>query len=201
MSNSKRRFGGTESVLTSAKLARIGATMNKRFRGNASFLITLALGVGVAAAAQTPSAAPQKESVVSNVASGHASGPFEVKVTPLPPDDKAQDATLGRLSIDKQYHGDLEGTGKGQMLTAGTAVKGSAAYVAIERVTGVLQGRSGTFILQHTGTMTRGAQQLSITVVPDSGTDQLAGLAGTMSITMAEGKHSYDFTYTLPRTP
>ncbi len=85
------------------------------------------------------------------------------------------------------------------MLTAGTAVKGSAGYVAIERVSGVLQGRSGTFVLQHTGTMTRGALQLSITVVPDSGTDQLAGLAGTMNIIIAEGKHSYDFAYTLPK--
>jgi hypothetical protein len=105
------------------------------------------------------------------------------------------------MSLDKQFHGDLQGAGKGQMLTATTAVKGSAGYVAIERVSGVLHGRSGTFILQHTGTMTRGALQLSITVVPDSGTDQLAGLAGTMSITMAEGKHSYDFTYTLTQTP
>src|SRR6202035_1120857 len=96
--------------------------------------------------AQTSSGS-QKETAVSNAASGHATGPFEVKVTPLPPDDKAQDATLGRLSIDKQYHGDLEGTGKGQMLTAGTAVKGSAAYVAIERVSGTLSGRTGTFVL------------------------------------------------------
>ncbi|MCU1241980.1 MAG: hypothetical protein JWO71_2706 [Candidatus Acidoferrum typicum] len=175
--------------------------MNKRFRGNASFLITLALGVGVAAAAQTPSAAPQKESVVSNVASGHAGGPFDVKVAPLPPEDKTPDATLGRFSIDKQYHGDLEGTGKGQMLTAGTAVKGSAAYVAIERVSGTLHGRTGSFVLQHTGTMNSNAFHLTITVVPDSGTEQLTGLTGTMNIIIApDGKHSYDFTYTLPQT-
>ena len=87
------------------------------------------------------------------------------------------------------------------MLTAGTDVKGSAGYVAIERVSGTLQGRSGTFVLQHSGTMTRGAPQLSITVVPDSGTGQLAGLAGKMAIIIADGKHSYDFEYTLTETP
>lgn len=172
----------------------------KRFCGAVLFLITLA--VGSAARAQSPSAPPQKESAVSNVGSGHASGPFEVKVTPLPPDDKAQDATVGRMSIDKQYHGDLEGTGKGQMLTAGTDVKGSAAYVAIERVSGTLKGRTGTFILQHSGTMTRDSRQLSITVVPDSGTGQLAGLTGKMNIIIAaDGKHSYDFTYSLQAAP
>jgi hypothetical protein len=148
--------------------------------------------------AQTPSVS-QKETVMNNVANGHASGPFEVKVTPLPPDDKAQDATLGRLAIDKQYHGDLEGTGKGQMLTAGTAVKGSAAYVAIERVSGTLRGRTGTFVLQHSGTMNGNALHLTITVVPDSGTEQLTGLTGTMNIIIAsDGKHSYNFSYALP---
>jgi hypothetical protein len=106
------------------------------------------------------------------------------------------------MSIDKQFHGDLQGTSKGQMLTAGTAVKGSAGYVAIERVNGTLRGRSGTFILQHTGTMTRGTPQLSVTVVPDSGTDQLVGLTGTMNIVIApDGKHSYDFAYALPQKP
>lgn len=123
-----------------------------------------------------------------------ASGTFEVKLTPQG-DDK--DATPGRMSIDKQFHGDLEGVSKGEMLTAMTSVKGSAGYVAIERVSGTLHGRTGTFVLQHTATMTRGAQQLSIAVVPDSGTGQLAGLAGRMAITIADGKHSYDFEYTL----
>ena len=101
------------------------------------------------------------------------------------------------MSIDKQFHGDLEATSKGEMLTAGTAVKGSAGYVAIERVSGTLRGRSGTFILQHSGTMTRGAPQLIITVVPDSGADQLVGLTGTMVINIESGKHSYEFEYTL----
>jgi hypothetical protein len=130
-----------------------------------------------------------------------ASGPFEVKLTPLATDDKAEGATLGRLSIDKQFHGDLEATSKGEMLTAGTGVKGSAGYVAIERVSGTLHGRRGTFALQHSGTMTRGVPQLTVTVVPDSGTGQLVSLAGHMVIKIADGKHSYDFEYTLAETP
>ena len=130
----------------------------------------------------------------------HATGTFEVQLTPQPPDGKFEDASLGRMTIDKQIHGDLEATSKGTMLTAGTEVKGSAGYVAIERVTGMLHGRTGTFLLQHTGTMNRGTFQLSITVVPDSGTGQLLGLAGKFNITIADGKHSYDFEYTLPET-
>ena len=106
------------------------------------------------------------------------------------------------MSIDKQFHGDLEGTSQGQMLAAGTSVKGSAGYVAIEKVTGTLRGRSGSFVLQHSGTMTRGAPQLLITVVPDSGTDQLAGLTGKMNIIIAaDGKHSYEFEYTIAGNP
>ena len=127
-----------------------------------------------------------------------ASGTFEVKISPQ--DDKTGDPTLGRMSLDKQFHGDLEAASKGQMLTAGTAVQGSAGYVAIERVSGTLKGRSGTFALQHSGTMTRGTPQLTITVVPDSGTGQLEGLAGRMTIEIADGKHSYEFEYTLAET-
>ena len=99
--------------------------------------------------------------------------------------------------IDKQFHGDLEATSKGQMLAAGTAIEGSAGYVAIEQATGTLHGRSGSFVLQHSGTMARGAGQLAITVVPDSGTGELVGLAGTMAITIVDGQHLYDFEYTL----
>jgi len=127
----------------------------------------------------------------------HASGPFDVKVTPQ--DDQSDDPLLARMALDKQYHGDLEGTGKGQMLTAGTDVKGSGAYVAIEKVSGTLKGRRGTFILQHTGTMTKNAPQLTIVVVPDSGTGELKGIAGKMTIMIATGgQHSYDLEYTLP---
>ena len=130
----------------------------------------------------------------------HANGTFEVKLAPQAAEDG--DAGLGRMSIDKQFHGDLEGTSRGFMLSsAATIVKGSGGYVAMERVTGKLKDRSGSFVLQHSGTMTRGVAQLSVTVVPDSGTDQLAGLAGIMTIKIDAGKHSYEFEYTLPVTP
>jgi hypothetical protein len=128
----------------------------------------------------------------------HATGTFEVKVNPEPPEDKAEGSTLGRMSFDKQFHGDIEGTSKGQMLTASTEVKGSAGYVAIERVTGTLNGHKGSFVLQHSGTMSKGGLQMSIIVVPDSGTGELVGLTGKMTIIIAEGKHSYDFEYSLP---
>lgn len=101
------------------------------------------------------------------------------------------------MSIDKQFRGDLEATSKGEMLAASTDVQGSAGYVAMERVTGTLHGRSGAFTLQHSGTMTRDAQQLTVTVVPDSGTGELVGLAGTMTIDIVDGKHLYVFDYTL----
>ena len=105
------------------------------------------------------------------------------------------------MSIYKQFHGDLEGTSEGEMLTAGTDVEGSAGYVAIERVSGKLHGRSGTFVLLHRGIMTRGAPELSITVVPDSGADHLVGLVGEMTITIVDGDHSYEFEYALITTP
>ncbi|MGA3039562.1 MAG: DUF3224 domain-containing protein [Bryobacteraceae bacterium] len=124
-----------------------------------------------------------------------ASGTFEVKLSPQPADTGAP--AIGRISIDKQFHGGLEAASCGQMLTAVTTVKESAGYVAMEQVTGSLHGRSGAFVLQHTGTMTRGAPQLIVSVVPDSGAGELAGLDGTMTITIADGKHSYEFVYTL----
>ena len=127
----------------------------------------------------------------------HAKGTFEVEMKPQGPQDKAEGATLARMSIDKTFHGDLEAVGKGEMLSAMTDVRGSAGYVAIERVTGTLHGRAGAFVLQHTGTMTRGAQQLVVNVVPDSATGQLAGLTGTMTIDIVDGQHFYDFAYTL----
>jgi hypothetical protein len=128
----------------------------------------------------------------------HAIGTFEVSMKPLSTPEESPGATLGRMSLDKQFAGDLQAVGKGEMLTAMTSTKGSAGYVAIERVTGSLQGRQGSFVFQHTGTMNRGAQQLSITVVPDSGTDELAGISGQFTINIADGKHSYDFEYSLP---
>jgi hypothetical protein len=129
----------------------------------------------------------------------HAKGTFDVKVAPVA-EDKAEGSTLGRYSLDKHYHGDLEAMGKGEMLTAGADVKGSAGYVAIERVTGTLNGRKGSFVLQHIGTMNRGAMQLAVSVVPDSGFGQLIGISGTLNIIIADGKHSYDFEYSLPES-
>ena len=128
----------------------------------------------------------------------HAKGTFEVDLKPLPAEEATGGEAVGRMSIAKTFHGDLEGTSKGQMLAVQTGVDGSAGYVAMEIVTGSLAGRSGTFALQHSGVMTRGAPHLSVTVVPDSATGGLTGLAGTMSIDIQSGKHFYDFEYTLP---
>ena len=130
-----------------------------------------------------------------------ARGTFEVQLGPLPTYNQAEGSLLGRMSIDKQFRGDLEASSQGEMLSAGTVARGSAGYVAIERVSGALQGRGGTFVLQHSATMTRGVPQLSITVVPDSGTGELVGLAGRMTIEIADGKHSYEFEYTIAGTP
>ena len=127
----------------------------------------------------------------------HALGTFDVKITPQPSEDK-NETPLGRRILEKQFHGDLEGTSKGEMLTGGSTLKDSGVYVAIERVEGTLQGRRGTFLLYHTGVMNRGKPDLSITSVPDSGTGELAGISGKLNIQIDQGKHTYDFEYTLP---
>ena len=127
-----------------------------------------------------------------------ATGTFDVKLSPQPADAYADGIGLARMTIDKTFAGELEGSSKGQMLSAMGAVKGSAGYVAIERVSGTLAGRRGTFVLQHHATMDRGSPSLTISVVPDSGADELAGLAGTMQIKIEGGQHLYEFTYTLP---
>lgn len=163
-------------------------------------LAGLCLCLGLAAEYEVraqPAFAAQKETAVPH----HASGTFEVKVTPQPAEEPLADSGIGRWLSDKQFHGDLEAGSKGQMLGFGDPAKGSAGYVAIERVTGKLDGRSGSFALQHTGTMNRGAPQMSVTVIPDSGTGQLAGLAGSMNIIIEGGKHAYTFDYTLPEAP
>ena len=127
-----------------------------------------------------------------------ATGTFEVKLAPQKADNpQAEAAGLGRMSLDKQFHGDLEGTGQGEMLSILDREKGSGGYVAIERVTGTLQGREGSFVLQHDATMNRGAAKMDIAVVPDTGTGQLTGIAGSMTIRIEAGKHFYDFEYTL----
>ncbi|MBL8112628.1 MAG: DUF3224 domain-containing protein [Acidobacteria bacterium] len=133
-----------------------------------------------------------------------ARGPFQVVLAPQPLHTEMQGAgfeKVGRMSLDKAFQGDLEATSRGEMLSALSDVKGSGGYVAIERVEGTLKGRKGSFVLQHSGSMARGAQSLTITVVPDSGTGQLVGLEGRMAILVDAGKHSYDFEYSLPESP
>lgn len=127
-----------------------------------------------------------------------ATGTFEVKLAPQKADNlQAEGAGLGRMSLDKQFHGDLEATGQGEMLSVLDREKGSGGYVALERATGTLQGREGSFILQHNATMNRGAAKMDIMVVPDTGTGQLTGISGSMIIRIEAGKHFYDFEYTL----
>lgn len=128
----------------------------------------------------------------------HATGTFDVKLAPLDPAFKFDENPITRFSSDKQFHGDLEAASKGEMLAGGGPAKGSGGYVAIERVSGTLHGRTGTFLLQHNGTKQNGVYHLNVVVVPDSGTGQLAGLDGKMEIIIKDGKHSYDFAYTLP---
>lgn len=128
----------------------------------------------------------------------HASGTFTVELKPLTFDGAAGDKQLGRLSLSKRFSGDLDADSAGEMLSAMTATEGSAGYVAIERVTGTLQGREGSFVLQHSGTMDRGAPTLNVTVVPDSGTGELEGISGRMQIDIRDGQHFYTFEYTLP---
>src|SRR5262249_52111885 len=156
------------------------------------FRIVLLAAVGLLSAQSQP----QEKSRVTQ----HASGTFDVKIAPpqKPGSEVAQAANFTRMTIDKVFHGDLEGTSKGEMIAAQTEIKGSAGYVAMERVTGTLKGRKGSFVLQHSGTMNKGTPSLSVTVVPDSGTDELKGLAGKLDIIIApDGKHSYEFAYTL----
>lgn len=162
----------------------------------AGALTALGLSLALSALAVPPGvrSIPKSDSKEPSV-TNHARGTFDVKVSPQAPEEKVGDPTVGRMALDKRFHGDLEATSKGQMLAVGTDVKGSAGYVAMERVVGTLNGHSGTFALQHSGTMTRGTPSLTIAVVPDSGTGELAG---RMAIEIADGKHSYDFEYTLP---
>ena len=128
----------------------------------------------------------------------HATGTFEVNMQPQGEGDVAEGSSLGRMSLGKRFSGDLEASGKGEMLAARSDVPTSAAYVAIERVSGSLQGREGSFALVHTGVMTRDVQRLVIEVVPDTGTGQLQGLTGTLGIRIEDGRHYYDFEYSLP---
>lgn len=139
--------------------------------------------------------APASPSIAKAPMTQSATGTFEVSLKPL----TGEDAALGRMSIDKQFSGQLTASSKGEMLAFRSPVKGSAGYVAMELVTGTLNGKRGSFVLQHTGSMDRGAQQLSITIVPDSGTGELAGISGKLDLNIADGKHFYDIKYSLAK--
>jgi len=165
--------------------------MNDWMIGMAVALALSALPGAASAQTSSPSSTSEKEPSMSH----HASGHFEVKLKPLPTYNQ-EDNQLGRMSIDKQFDGDLEGTSKGEMLNFARS-----GYVAIEKVSATLKGRTGTFALQHNATIDHGKPHLNIIVVPDSGTGQLTGLTGTMNIVItSDGKHSYEFEYTLPDT-
>ncbi len=131
----------------------------------------------------------------------HAAGSFDVKITPQAPSDIATTAGLGRMTIDKEFHGDLNGTSKGEMLAAMIDANGAAVYVALEKVTGTLGEHTGTFVLHHTGTGTKNGQALTVGVAPESGTGGFAGMTGTMKINIVDKKHFYEFDYTLPAHP
>ncbi len=152
-------------------------------------ILLVAAVFGTRAEAQTPSARTMNHT---------AKGSFNVQIQPQGESSGADGVSLGRMSLDKTFEGDFAGTGRGEMLTAMTAVQGSAGYVAIERVSGSLNGRRGSFVMQHSGTMTRGAPQLAITIVPDSGTGELTGIAGVFKLDITGGKHLYTIEYTLP---
>lgn len=154
--------------------------------------------VAIAAVSACAAAGAQKNSVASTGGMMHATGTFEIQMKPQ--GGGTDGKTFPRLTSDKQFHGDLEGTSVGEMLASGpppSGPQGSGGYVAMERVTGKLGGHSGSFILQHSSTMNRGVQQQNITVVPQSGTGELAGLEGRMIIRIEGGKHYYDFDYKL----
>lgn len=124
-----------------------------------------------------------------------ATGTFEVKLVPQTTEGFDEGGALGRMTIDKVFTGDIEGTSKGQMLMAMATVKTSAAYVAVERVTGSVHGRKGTFAMHHTGVMNRGTPSLAVVIVPDSGTEELAGISGALNIIIEKGVHSYELDY------
>ena len=174
--------------------------MEHGLRSVAGILAVLGAAFGPGLAAQSQgrmSGVTQQEKAMTT----RATGTFEVKLAPLTTYENVEGSPLGRMSIDKVFQGDLAGTSKGEMLTGMSSVKGSAGYVAMERVNGTLNGRRGSFVLQHSATMTRGTPQLSISVVPDSGTEELVGLSGSMQIIIEGSKHSYVFEYSIAGAP
>jgi hypothetical protein len=163
-----------------------------------SKIILVCACLGLALQAAHPQAPASKTAREDSVLARHAKGTFDVTTTAQAPDEVTGGPAIGRYALDKQFHGDLEAASKGQMLAAGDPAKGAAGYVAMEHVTGTLHGKRGEFAFQHNGTMDHSGLHLTVTVVPGSGTGELAGITGSMTIIIAAGKHSYDFDYTLP---
>jgi Protein of unknown function (DUF3224) len=170
-------------------------------------LIAAMLALGASTGAVYTSADPRVSIAANSPAhheslmTVHARGTFDVQIAPQPVDAYTDAATMGRMTIDKQFTGDIIATSKGQMLTGMGNTKGSAAYVAMERVTGTVHGKRGSFVLHHTGVMASGAQSLTITIAPDSGTDELTGISGSMTLVIEGKVHDYDLAYTLPGAP
>ena len=172
----------------------------KPFRTLGAVWLIASLGVADPAAAQTEAPA-QDPAPEETPTMSRAQGTFDVELTPLETAAGVPEAPIDRMSIDKQFHGDLEGVSRGEMLAHRTSTQGSAGYVAIERVSGTLKGRRGSFVLQHFGILNRGAAGQTISVVPDSGTDELIGLTGEMRIQLDGGQHSYEFDFQLADSP
>jgi hypothetical protein len=165
----------------------------KRLRAGIAIVGSILAVVPVRIPAQNSAIATREAAAMHQV-----TGSFDVKVAPQKPDNPQAEASgLGRMSLDKQFHGPLEAASQGEMLSFLDREKGSGGYVAMERVTGKLDGNSGSFVLQHNATMNRGAPDLNIIVVPDSGTGELTGISGSMKIRIENGKHFYDFDYTI----
>jgi hypothetical protein len=179
-----------------AGMADWGDAMLFRMRWFRAGIAMAGLGMTLSLAAAT---AQSTAAAMGEVGMHQVSGPFEVKMAPQKADNpQAEGAGLGRMSIDKQFHGALEATSQGEMLSVLDREKGSGGYVALERVTGTLEGKSGSFVLQHNATMNRGVPAMNVIVVPDSGTGELTGISGSMKIRIeAGGKHFYDFEYVL----
>jgi len=173
--------------------------MRERFGG----LVVSCLTLGLLSTTHAQSSAVTVEGGGKEVATAsHASGTFDINLKPLPDEEKIAGLKVGRMVFDKQFKGDLEGTSKGEMMTAAASVDGSGGYVAVERFDGTLRGRKGTFVLLHHGTMKRGGDfKVTIPVVPDSGTGQLMGLTGNLTINITNGQHFYEFDYALPEAP
>ncbi len=159
--------------------------------------LSLVFATSLRARIESPKQATQKEKAVTTP----KRGTFEVKLTPVSGEGDSKESNIGRMTIHKEFHGILEGESVGQMLASYGSTKGSAGYVAMEKITGTLEGRAGTFVLQHLGTMDRGTQSQTIVVVPDSGTGDLKGLSGSMMIIIEEGQHFYEFSYSLQKEP